>query len=175
MNRLSPDKRTQILNLLMEGMSMRAASRVVGVSINTVTKLLVETGEACQGFHDQYIRSIPAKRIQCDEIWSFCYAKSRQVIHGRINGTPEYAGDVWTWTALDPDSKLIVSWHVSTDRDTNEALRFINDLHGRLANRVQMSTDGNAPYLKAVDLIFGDNIDFAQLIKTFGARRSDKS
>ena len=168
MNKLPDEKRVQILNLLVEGMSMRSTSRVVGVSINTVTKLLVDIGQACATFHDEYVRSVPSKRIQCDEIWSFCYAKARQVHKGRISGNPDYAGDVWTWTALDPDSKLIVSWHVSTDRDTGEAIRFMNDLHERLALRVQISTDGNAPYLQAMQYAFGEDVDFAQLVKTFG-------
>ena len=147
---------------------MRSTSRVVGVSINTVTKLLVDVGQACETFHDEYVRNVQSQRIQCDEIWSFCYAKKNRIVKRGITGNPDYAGDVWTWTALDPDSKMIVSWYVSQDRDTGQALRFLKDLKDRLAGRVQLTTDGNAPYNQAVKVVFDTEIDYAQLIKTFG-------
>ena len=145
---------------------MRSISRVVGVSINTVTKLLVEAGEACAAYHDEHVRDVRASRIQCDEIWSFCYAKQRNVPTAK--SAPEVAGDVWTWTALDADSKMIVSYLVG-GRDSGYALEFMDDVASRLANRVQMTTDGHKAYLEAVEGAFGGDIDYAQLIKLYGA------
>ena len=105
---------------------MRSISRIVGVSINTVTKLLVDAGTVCSIYHDHHIRNVTSSQIQCDEIWAFCYAKEKKL--DRIKGNPEYAGNVWLWTALDPDSKLIVSWHLSEHRDQEQAFYFIQDL-----------------------------------------------
>ena len=146
MNRLPTDKRVQILNMLVEGMSMRSVSRVAGVSINTVSKLLVEAGEACAAYHDAAVRDVPASRVQCDEIWSFCYAKAKNV--ARAKAAPQGAGDVWTWTAIEADSKLIISWEVG-DRTSATAIEFMDDLRDRLANRVQLTTDGHRAYLEA--------------------------
>jgi len=155
-----------IINLLVEGMSMRAISRTVGVSINTVTKLLIEAGEACADYHNENVRNVKASNVQCDEIWSFCYAKKKNVASAKA--APEFAGDVWTWTALDADSKLIVSYLVG-GRDSEYALEFMDDVKSRLANRVQLTTDGHRAYLLAVEEAFGADVDYAQLIKLYGS------
>ncbi|WP_298259900.1 IS1 family transposase [Bradyrhizobium sp.] len=165
MNKLPIETRVQILRLLCEGSSMRSISRVAGVSINTVTKLLVDAGLACANFHDEVVREIPAQRVQCDEIWSFSYAKQKNVKHAKA--APEGAGDAWTWTGIDADSKLIVSWHVG-DRSAFTGTSFMADLKARLANRVQLTTDGHRAYLKAVSEVDFD-ADFAMLNKIFAA------
>lgn len=165
-NRLSTDKQKQILNLLVEGSSMRSVSRITGVSIHTVTNLLVAAGQACAEYHDQTVRDVGSRRIQCDEIWSFCYAKRRNV--DRARAAPEGAGDVWTWTGIDADSKLIGSWHVSPHRDSDAAIEIMDDLRARLANRVQLTTDGLKSYLEAVEGAFGSEVDYAQLVKFYG-------
>jgi IS1 family transposase len=166
MNKLPNETRVQILSLLCEGSSLRSISRVCDVSINTVTKLLVDAGNACAAHHDKHVRGVKAKRIQCDEIWSFCYAKSKNV---RDAKTPvEGAGDVWTWTGIDPDSKLIVSWMVGS-RDADCAKSLMDDLAARLETRVQLTTDGHNAYLEAVEEAFGAEIDYAMLIKLYGA------
>lgn len=165
MNKLPTAKRVQILNMLVEGMSMRSVSRVAGASINTVSKLLVEAGEACAAYHDEAVRDVPANRVQCDEIWSFCYAKEKNV--ARAKAAPKGAGDVWTWTAIEADSKLIVSWEVG-DRTSATAIEFMDDLRDRLANRVQLTTDGHKAYLEAVEGAFGGDVDYAQLVKLYG-------
>jgi len=144
---------------------MRAISRVTGVSINTVTKLLIDAGAACEKFHNENVRGVKSKRVQCDEIWSFCYAKARNVETAKA--APEEAGDVWTWTALDADSKLMISWLVG-GRDAYYANTFMQDVADRLANRVQLTTDGHGPYLEAVEGAFGADVDFAQLVKLYG-------
>lgn len=159
-------KRTQILSMLVEGSSLRSISRVAGVSINTVTKLLVEAGEACAAYHDETVREVTASRIQCDEIWSFCYAKAKNV--AKAKAAPVDAGDVWTWTALDADSKMIVSYLIG-GRDSGYAIEFMDDVRARLANRVQLTTDGHRAYLEAVEGAFGGDVDYAQLIKIYGA------
>lgn len=166
MNKLPTHKRLMILNMLIEGMSMRSISRTVGVSINTVTKLLIEAGEACADYHNDNVRNVTASNVQCDEIWSFCYAKKKNVATAKA--APEFAGDVWTWTALDADSKLIVSYLVG-GRDSEYALEFMDDVKSRLANRVQFTTDGHKAYLGAVEEAFGADVDYAQLIKIYGA------
>jgi len=166
MNKLPISKRIMIINLLVEGMSMRAISRTVGVSINTVTKLLIEAGEACADYHNDNVRNVKASNVQCDEIWSFCYAKKKNVATAKA--APEFAGDVWTWTALDADSKLIVSYLVG-GRDSEYALEFMDDVKSRLANRVQLTTDGHRAYLLAVEEAFGADVDYAQLVKLYGS------
>ena len=165
-NKLSTDKQAQILNLLVEGVSLRSISRVTGVSINTVTKLLVDAGNACTRFHDETVQDVPARRVQCDEIWSFCYAKRRAV--ARAQAAPDGAGDVWTWTGIEADTKLLVSWYVSLGRDGQIALVFMEDLRSRLADRVQLTTDGHGAYLEAVEGAFGGYVDYAQLVKVYG-------
>jgi IS1 family transposase len=165
MNKLPHAKRTQILAMLCEGSSMRSISRVADVSINTVSKILVEAGEACLILHDETVRNVKASRIQCDEIWSFCHAKQKNVAAAKA--APEGAGDVWTWTAIDADSKLIVSYYVG-DRSGQSAMCLMDDLQARLANRVQLTTDGHKAYLEAVEGAFGGDVDFAQLVKLYG-------
>jgi IS1 family transposase len=163
MNKLALEKRVQILTMLVEGSSMRSVSRVCGVSINTVTKLLVDAGAACAEYHDQRVRNVTAKAVQCDEIWSFNYAKNKNVKFAK--SAPEAAGDVWTWTAIDADSKLIVSWHVG-DRSADTGISFMGDLKARLANKVQLTTDGHRAYLTAVEAVDFD-ADYAMLNKIF--------
>jgi IS1 family transposase len=165
MNKLPTHKRAMILNMLIEGMSMRSISRTVGVSINTVSKLLIEAGEACAAYHDETVRNINAQRVQCDEIWSFCYAKDKNVKTAKA--APEGAGDVWTWTAIEADSKMILSYEVG-DRSAETAIEFMDDLCARLANRVQLTTDGHKAYLEAVEGAFGGDIDYAMLVKLYG-------
>ena len=164
MNKLPLAKRVQILAMLCEGSSMRSISRVADVSINTVSKLLVEAGEASLAIHDELVRNVRAEHIQCDEIWSFCYAKQKNVRAAKA--APLEAGDVWTWTAIDPASKLIVSYFVG-ERDTNAATAFMVDLRLRLKGRPQISTDAHNPYIPAVDHAFGYKADFAQLVKIY--------
>jgi IS1 family transposase len=165
MNKLPLAKRVQILSLLCEGVSMRSISRAADVSINTVTKLLEDAGEACLALHDEKVRGVKASRVQCDEIWSFCYAKAKNV--GTAKAAPEGAGDVWTWTALDADTKLMVSYFVG-DRSGASAIVLMDDLRSRLVNRVQLTTDGHKAYLEAVEGAFGGDVDYAQLVKIYG-------
>ncbi|MEE4012122.1 IS1 family transposase [Roseibium sp. FZY0029] len=164
-------KRVQILAMLVEGSSMRSISRVVGVSINTVTKLLVEAGEACLEFHDEKVVGLNSTRIQCDEIWSFCYSKEKNADAATM---PDFAGDVWTWTSLDADSKLICNWFVG-GRDADFANHFMSDLAARLNNRVQLTTDGHKAYLNAIDNAFENDIDYAQLVKLYGNQPTGKT
>lgn len=166
MNKLPIEKRIQILSMLCEGSSMRAISRVADVSLNTVTKLLVDAGKACAEFHNKAVRNVAAKRVQADEIWSFCYAKDKTLRYAKA--APEGAGSAWTWTGIDPETKLIISCLVG-GRDAAYAMEFMEDLRSRLATRVQLSTDGHKPYLVAVESAFGDEIDYAQLVKIYGA------
>lgn len=166
MNKLPLETRVQILAMLCEGSSMRSISRVTGVSINTVTKLLVDAGRACAEFHDVAVRHVKAQRIQCDEIWSFTYAKANHVESAKA--APERAGDTWTWTALDADFKLIISWLVGP-RVKNAARAFMYDLSLRLGTSpVQLTTDGLKSYVDAVWENFGESVDFGQLIKLYG-------
>ncbi|RYC29611.1 DDE domain-containing protein [Lichenibacterium minor] len=166
MNKLPLAKRAQILAMLCEGASMRSVSRLADVSINTVSKLLVDAGKACATFHDDTVRDVKAKRVQCDEIWSFTYAKAKNVAEAKA--APDGAGDTWTWTAIDADSKLIVS-HFVGGRDGECAMMFMDDVAKRLATRVQLTTDGHRAYLDAVEGAFGCDVDFAQLVKIYGA------
>jgi IS1 family transposase len=166
MNRLSTEKRAQILSLMAEGNGLRAISRIVGCSINTVTKLLLDVGEACAAYQDEHLRDLPCKTIEADEIWSFVYSKQRNVPED-LKG-PFGVGDVWTWTALDADTKLIVSWYVG-GRAHEDAAAFMTDLSERVSGRIQLTTDGHGAYPNAVGLAFRHNIDFAQLVKTYAA------
>jgi IS1 family transposase len=165
MNKLSLEKRTQIIGLLVEGTSLRATSRLADVSINTVTKLLVDIGTACQKYHDEKVVNVSSKRIQCDEIWSFVYSKDKNLPE-ELQGKYGF-GSIWTWVALDSDSKLAISWLVG-NRDAEYAKIFMEDVAKRLKNRVQLTTDGLKAYLEAVEENFGANIDFAQLVKMYG-------
>lgn len=167
MNRLPVEKRAQILRMLCEGSSMRSISRVTDVALNTVTKLLIDAGNACSAFHDETVRNVKSERIPCDEIWSFAYAKARKVASAKA--APIGSGDVWTWTAIDADTKLILTWLVG-DRDASAASAFMEDLKPRLANRVQLTTDGHRAYLNAVSETFGaDGIDYGMLVKIYGS------
>ncbi len=165
MNKLPLKARVLILNMLCEGSSMRAISRTTGVSINTVSKLLIDAGLVCARFHDENVRGVKAEQIQCDEIWSFVYAKAKNVKTAKA--APGNAGDVWTWTALDRDSRLIVSYLIG-GRDGEYANAFMQDVADRLASRVQMTTDGHRAYLNAVEGAFGADVDYAQLVKIYG-------
>ena len=166
MSKLTLNERVQILSMLVEGSSMRSISRVVGVSINTVSKLLAEAGEACIDFHDESVRGLNCKRIECDEIWSFVYAKEKNV--EKAKKAPTFAGDVWTWTSICADTKLICNWFVG-GRDADYAKLFMDDLADRLNNRVQLTTDGHKAYLQRHRECLRCEIDYAQLVKLYGA------
>lgn len=170
MNRLPISKRSQILGCLTEGMSMRASSRVCDVSINTVTKLLIDVGTACEAYQLEHLVGITAKRVQCDEIWCFVGEKEKNVPWQRRGQFGR--GDVYTWVALDADSKLVISWLVGR-RTMPYAKAFMRDVASRLANRVQLSTDGHRPYFVAVDEAFGSEIDYAQLVKLYDSSNAN--
>jgi IS1 family transposase len=170
MNQLSSEKREQIVSALVEGNSIRSVVRMTGASKNTIAKLLVELGAACADYLDKALVNLPAKRVQCDEIWSFVAAKERNVTTEVLERAPG-AGDVWTWVALDADTKLVCSWSVGR-RDWPTAWHFISDLQGRLANRVQLTTDGNRLYLFAVNAAFQGDVDYAVLMKLYGGSSS---
>lgn len=165
MRKLDTKTRALIIRLLVEGNSIRATSRIADVSKNTVNKLLIDAGKACSKYHDENVRNVKASVIQCDEIWSFTYAKQKNV--KTATAAPEGSGDTWTWTAIDSDSKLVVSYMIG-GRDSEYAIEFMDDLRDRLANRVQLTTDGHKAYLEAVEGAFGGDVDYAQLIKMYG-------
>lgn len=165
MNKLNNERRAQVVAALVEGNSINATVRMTGVAKNTVLKLLADLGTACAAYQDMAFRNLPCKRIQCDEIWSFCHAKAKNVPEEK-RGILGY-GDVWTWVAIDADTKLVPCWHIGR-RDARAAYEFINDLSGRLAHRVQLTTDGHRPYLEAVEAAFGSQIDYAMLVKIYG-------
>lgn len=167
MNKLSTTQRANIIRLMVEGNSLRSCSRITGASITTVSKLLVDIGRACQQFHNDKVVNVNSKRIEADEVWSYVYAKDKNV--ERSYKTKEQgAGDAWTWVGIDADSKLVVSFFVG-NRDAASANEFMHDIASRLRNRVQLTTDGFKPYLKAVENAFDNDIDFAQLIKIYGS------
>jgi len=168
MNKLDTPTRAKIIHMLVEGASLRSVSRVADVSINTVTKLLIDAGAVAAAYHDQNVRGLKSKRLQCDEIWSFCYAKAKNVPAAKA--APEIAGDVWTWTCLDAESKLMVSWHVG-DRSAEDATFLLEDVQARIKNRVQLTTDGHNAYPAAVAEVFGIDVDYAQLIKLYSAEK----
>jgi IS1 family transposase len=165
MNRLPMSKRVQIIHSFVEGVSLRAISRMVDCSINTVTKLLEDVGAACLDYQDEALRDLPCKRVQCDEVWSFCYAKEKNVPEEK-KGTFGY-GDVWLWVAMCADTKVVPCWHVGR-RDAEAAEEFMLDLAGRLRDRVQLTTDGHKAYLDAVEGAFGADVDYAMLVKLYG-------
>jgi IS1 family transposase len=165
MNRLSLERRAQIISLLVEGNGVNAITRITGVSVHTVLNLLRDVGEACEAYHDEHVRGLTSRRVQADEIWSFCYAKKKNV-PAEHQGKFGF-GDVWTWTAIDADSKLIVSWHIGR-RGSEDAMLFMRDVAARLTNRVQLTTDGHHAYLYAVEAAFSRDIDYAQLVKLYG-------
>jgi hypothetical protein len=166
MNKLDHEARTRILHLLCEGSSIRAVTRLTGASKNTVIKLMIDAGKACTAYHDEHVRGLKTKRVQVDEIWSFTYAKQKNV--AKAKAAPAIAGDTWTWTAIDADNKLMISWLVG-GRDSEYAMAFMDDLRSRLANRVQLTSDGHRAYLEAVEGAFGGDVDYAQLVKIYGA------
>ncbi|HSS71766.1 MAG TPA: IS1 family transposase [Casimicrobiaceae bacterium] len=165
MNQLSVADRAKILTLLVEGNSINATCRITGAAKNTVLKLLADVGEACVAYQDRVMRNLKCKKLQCDEIWAFCYSKQRSVPRNkrRVHG----AGDVYTWTAIDAETKLIPCWHIGT-RDGESAKAFIDDLAPRMATRVQLTTDGLKAYLAPVEYAFGANVDYAMLVKLYG-------
>ena len=165
MNKLPLKTRALILRCLVEGNSIRSTARLADVSKNTVNKLLINAGKACSAYQDRMLRDLPCKRIQVDEIWSFVYAKQKNVPMAK--NAPEDAGDVWTWTAICADTKLVPSWVVG-DRSGQTAIEIMDDLRSRLANRVQLTTDGHKAYLEAVEGAFGGAVDYAQLVKLYG-------
>jgi IS1 family transposase len=166
MNKLDREARSKILHLLCEGNSIRAIERLTGASKHTITRLLIDAGRACGEYQDRALRNLPCKRVQLDEIWSFVYAKQDHV--KRAKAAPANAGDAWTWTAICADTKLLISTVVGS-RNTDYALAFVYDLKSRLANRVQITSDGHRPYLTAMDTVFGDDADYAMLQKIYGA------
>lgn len=165
MNKLDNTKRVQVVKCLVEGNSIRATVRMTGVAKNTVAKLLVDLGLACAKYQDENLRNLRCRRLQCDEIWSFVGAKQKNVSMEQME---DGWGDIWTWTAIDADTKLVPCWMVG-QRGIESATEFIGDLASRLSNRVQLTTDGHRPYLNAVEDAFGGDIDFAQLIKIYGS------
>ena len=172
MNQLDAAKQAQILAALCEGKSIRSATRMLNVGKNTVTRLLIQAGASCAVYQDQVLKNLKCKRIQCDEIWSYIGAKDKNVPEehqGKFG-----IGSVWTWTAIDADSKLVCSWMIG-DRSANAAYEFMKDLAGRLANRVQLTTDGHSVYVNAVDAAFGSDIDYAMLIKIYGGTRETEA
>jgi IS1 family transposase len=166
MNKLSSADRASLVRLLVEGNSMRSCSRIMDISINTVKDVLINVGKACQQFHERTVINIPSKIVQCDEIWSFVYCKDKNVQFCQEK-EDEKIGDAWTFVGIDADTKLVISWLIgSRDADTTNA--FMHDIAARLRNRVQMTTDGYRPYLKAIENAFDNDIDYAVLKKIYG-------
>lgn len=166
MNQLTQAKRVQVIAALVEGNSIRATCRMTGIAKGTVLKLLMDLGKACAQYHDRTVWNLQSKRIQADEIWSFCYAKEKALPEA-LRGKAGF-GDVWTWTAIDADSKLAVTWLVG-NRGLNHAVAFVKDLSGRMSNRIQLTTDAHKPYMMAIAKVFGENIDYAQLQKWYAS------
>ena len=166
MNKLPSEKRAQVLQMMAEGIALRAITRLTGISRTTLQKLLEDAGQAFSDYQDRMLVNLRCKRIQVDEAWSFCYAKQKNVAAAKR--APEGAGDIWTWVGLDADTKLVASFYVGS-RDSEAAMIFMDDLARRLANRVQLTSDGHRPYLEAVEGAFGGDIDYAILVKIYGA------
>lgn len=166
MNRLSREKRVKILGMMVEGVSIRAISRMTGASKNTIVKLLADAGERFSDYQHEHVRNLSSSRLQLDEVWSFVYAKAKNV--PCVKAASEIAGDVWTWTGIDADSKLIVSWLVG-DRSGETACRFVRDLAARLKHRVQITTDGHRAYLQVMEKALGNDVDYAMLEKIYAA------
>jgi IS1 family transposase len=166
MNKLSREDRARIIHLLCEGNSIRAVTRLTGSSKKAISRLMVDAGKAADWYQDLVFRNLTCKRIQVDEIWAFVYAKQKNVATAKK--APADAGDVWTWTAIDADTKLIPSWFIG-GRDSDAAIIFMDDLRSRLANRIQITSDGHRAYLEAIEGAFGGDVDYAQLVKIYGA------
>ena len=173
-NKLTPERRAAVLTALVEGNSIRSTVRMTGVAKNTIVRLLKDAGETCAAYQDQVIRNVACRRIQCDEIWSFVYGKDRNIPREVRESSPFVVGSVWTWTAIDADSKLMVSWLVG-QRNEQCAAEFINDLASRITGKVQMTTDGLKLYINAIEGAFGGAIDYAMLTKLYGASGNDNS
>jgi IS1 family transposase len=169
MNILTTEKRVAVISALVEGCSVRSTVRLTKVAKDTVLSLLKQVGEVCLDYQDQVLRNLPCKRLELDEIWCFCYSKDKNV-PAHMQGMPGI-GSMWTWTAIDAETKLVPSWRLGA-RDAANAHAFISDLSGRLANRIQLTTDGNRVYVDAVETYMGGNVDFAQLIKQYGQNES---
>lgn len=165
MNRLNLEKRCSVIRCLVDGCSVRATTRITGVAKNTIQKLTRDLGEACLNFQDHMLQDLPCQRLQVDEVWNFCYAKDKN-LPDNMKGMPG-VGSMWTWTALCDTTKLLVSWQLGA-RDAATAYQFMADIQSRLANRVQLSADGNTTYLEAVESTFGAAIDFGQIVKIYG-------
>ena len=165
MNKLSIERQAQIIKVLCEGNSIRSTARITDSSVNTVVKLLRAVGAACLAYKDKTMHNLTSKKLQCDEIWSFVYAKEKNV-PDQYSGEFGY-GDVWTFTAIDADTKLVPSWLVG-NRNVESAKEFIADLKNRLSNRVQLTTDGHKMYLEAIESAFGSEIDYGMLVKLYG-------
>ena len=174
MNKLTPERRAAVLSCLVEGNSIRSTVRLTGVAKNTVTNLLVQAGKVAAEYQDGVLRNLPCKRVQCDEIWSFVYGKDKNIPREVRESSPFVVGSVWTWTAIDADSKLMVSWLVG-QRNEQCAAEFINDLASRITGKVQMTTDGLKLYINAIEGAFGGAIDYAMLTKLYGASGNDNS
>lgn len=171
MNRLSTTKRTQVISALVEGNSIRSTERMTGVAKHTILKLLADMGCACAEYHNRMVRNVRSRRIQCDEIWAFVYAKQKNVSEAQME---KGAGDVWTWTAIDADTKLIISYTLGT-RGASTAYEFMHDLASRISTRVQLTTDGHRVYAEAVEGAFGMDVDYAMLVKIYGASNDGES
>lgn len=173
MNRKSVSERAKIIQLLVEGNSLRSTSRIANCSINTVTKLLEEVGEKCASYQDKHLIDLSCKAVQVDEIWSYVYARNYGGKIAATKSVDNYAGDAWTWTAMCPDTKLIVCWYVGP-RDRNSAMEFIYDLSTRLKNKIQLTSDGFTPYKDAAEAAFGPDVDFSRLVKQYGEAKGKK-
>jgi len=165
MNKLTPEKRAQALQMMAEGISLRSMTRLTGVSRTTLIKLLEDAGQAFSEYMDRTLVNLPCRRLQVDEAWAFSYCKQKNVATAKK--APEGAGDIWTWVGLDSETKLVVSYYVG-GRDSEAAMTFMDDLAPRLASRVQLTSDAHKPYLEAVEGAFGGDIDYAMLVKVYG-------
>jgi len=174
MNKLSPDRRAGVLSCLVDGVSIRGTSRITGVAKGTILRLLESAGTVCAEYQDAVLRNLPCRRVQADEIWSFVYGKDRNITPEVRDHQPSQVGSVWTWTAIDADTKLMLSWFVGS-RDEYSAGEFVRDLASRLSHRIQLTTDGLRLYVNAVEASFGADIDYALLTKLYGPSGNDKS
>ncbi len=167
MNRLPIRKRMEIIEHLVDGSSVRATSRLTDTSLETVLKLLRDVGQGCLEWHDHAVRNVSARKVQADEAWQFCYAKDKTLENGRAKSPPPEAGTFWTWAAIEQRTKLLISWMCSPTRGYEPALEFMYDLRSRLANRIELSTDGHDVYARAVEKVFGSSIDYGQVVKHY--------
>ena len=174
MNKLSPEKRAAVLSCLVDGVSIRATSRITGVAKGTILRLLESAGAVCAAYQDQVLRNLPCRRIQADEIWSFVFGRDRNITPKTRDHAPSQVGSVWTWTGICSESKLMISWYVGS-RDDFSAREFVRDLESRLPRRIQLTTDGLRLYINAVEESFGSDIDYAMLTKLYGPSGNDRS